>query len=70
MKKQQKERPSEREEQERVRPDPEVTRKGEEIEDELDKLDELIDEALGEDEEEAEKQAQEFVDQFKQEGGQ
>jgi hypothetical protein len=46
-----------------------VERKGEEIEDELDKLDEIIDEALGTDEEEAQRKAQEFVDHFQQEGG-
>jgi len=53
-------------EQERVE---EVERQGEELEDRLDELDELIDEALGEDEAEAERRAQEFVDGFKQEGG-
>ena len=53
--------PSERQE--------DVARKGDEIEEELDRLDEIIDEALGEEEDEAERKAQEFVDGFKQEGG-
>jgi len=44
---------------------------GDGIEEELDKLDEMIDVALelGDDEEEAERRAQEFVDAFEQEGG-
>jgi hypothetical protein len=43
---------------------------GEKIEQELDRLDKIIEDALGEDEADAEKKAQEFVDGFKQKGGQ
>ena len=71
--KKEKQKPTERREQERGEGDQErseeVQKKGDEIEDELDRLDEMIDEALGEDEDEAERRAQEFVDGFKQEGG-
>jgi len=46
-----------------------VTKDGEQIEKKLDDLDKLIDEALDENEESAEMRAQEFVDEFKQKGG-
>ena len=46
-----------------------VTKDGEQIEKKLDNLDKLIDEALDENEESAEIRAQEFVDEFKQKGG-
>lgn len=68
QKKQEKVRPKEQDES--ARPDQEITEKGEEIEERLDALDEMIEEALGEDEENAELRAQEFVDGFKQKGGQ
>jgi hypothetical protein len=56
----------EKEELKKSEPDSSVTKKGEEIEDELDKLDKMIDEAIGEEEE---RTAQEFVEGFKQKGG-
>ncbi|HEX9639378.1 MAG TPA: ubiquitin [Acidobacteriota bacterium] len=43
---------------------------GDRIERELDRIDEMVEEALGEHEADAEKKAQEFVDGFKQKGGQ
>lgn len=55
-----------KEETKKTEHDSSVTKKGEEIEDELDKLDKMIDEAIGEEEE---RSAQEFVDGFKQKGG-
>ena len=42
---------------------------GDRIEQELDRLDQMIEDALGEHEADAEKKAQEFVDGFKQKGG-
>ena len=56
----------EKEESKKTEPDSSVTEKGEAIEDELEKLDKMIDEAIGEEEE---RNAQEFVDGFKQKGG-
>ncbi|MBU1627726.1 ubiquitin-like protein Pup [bacterium] len=55
-----------KEESKKTEPDSSVTKKGEEIEDELDKLDKMIDEAIGEEEE---RKAQEFVEGFRQKGG-
>ena len=55
-----------KEESKETEHDSSITEKGEEIEDELDKLDKMIDEAIGEEEE---RTAQEFVDGFKQKGG-
>ena len=57
----------EKEEKKASQPESDVTKKGEEIEDSLDKLDKMIDEAIGEEEE---RSAQEFVDGFRQKGGQ
>jgi len=51
------------------RPDEQVTKDGDQIEKKLDDLDQLIDEALDENEESAERRTQEFVDGFKQKGG-
>ena len=58
-----------KQEESTTQPDADISKKGDEIQDELDKLDEMIDEALGEDEKDAERRAQEFVDGFKQKGG-
>jgi hypothetical protein len=54
---------------EQNRPEERVTRDGDQIEEKLDDLDRLLDEALDENEESAERRAQEFVDEFKQKGG-
>ncbi|OGL44545.1 MAG: hypothetical protein A2161_05885 [Candidatus Schekmanbacteria bacterium RBG_13_48_7] len=58
-----------KQEEKSTQPDADISKKGDEIQDELDKLDDMIDEALGEDEKDAERRAQEFVDGFKQKGG-
>lgn len=44
--------------------------KGDQLAKELERLDDIIDQVLGEGEEDSELQAQRFVDGFKQEGGQ
>ena len=66
MPREQKKSDKEKEESKQTEPDSSVTEKGEEIEDDLDKLDKMIDQAIGEEEE---RSAQEFVDGFKQKGG-
>ncbi len=66
MVKEQKKKSDEEKETKKSEPDKSTSEKGEEIEDSLDKLDKMIDEAIGEEEE---RSAQEFVDGFKQKGG-
>ena len=46
-----------------------LKKKGDKLEEDLDKLDEIIDQVLAETEEDSELRAQRFVDGFKQEGG-
>ena len=49
--------------------DKNLEEKGDQLEHELEKLDEIIDQVLSEKEEDSELRAQRFVDGFKQEGG-
>jgi hypothetical protein len=49
--------------------DKNLEEKGDQLEQELEKLDEIIDQVLSEKEEDSELRAQRFVDGFKQEGG-
>jgi hypothetical protein len=71
MVKKRKKRKATAEEKERTAPltDRDMEEKGEHLEQELEKLDEMIDQVLAEEEEDAELRAQRFVDGFKQEGG-
>lgn len=71
MVKKRKKRKAASEEKERTAPltDRDLEEKGEHLEQELEKLDEMIDQVLAEEEEDAELRAQRFVDGFKQEGG-